>query len=311
MNETKKKIIVTGGYGFIGSHMVRSLVNDGHEVVVFTKKDSNPERVKDLLPKLTVIDEDLTDKARLTQLMKELKPNGVFHYAASNIQSGVTAADEEVVGTNIVGLANLLNSLEQVDYDFFINIGSFLECGIQDHPLREDDLAKPVDLYAISKLGGTLYCQAVGKKSKKPVVTLRLMTPYGLQMQSGRLMFEMVNKALKGEEIELNDPKTSRDFLYIDDIIELNLEVAANARELCGEIFYMGSGKATTLGELSDMVLKKTNSKSTIKWGRFKKLGYDSDMWVADMTKTFGTFKWRPKVGLEEGIDKMIEWLKK
>lgn len=305
-----KKIIVTGGYGFIGSHMVRRLVNDGHEVVLFVKKSSNPARVADLLPKVTCIDEDLKDKEHLAEVIAKIKPSGVFHFAASNIQTGVAADDDEVMRTNVVGLSNLLNALAAVDYDFFINIGSFLECGIQDHPLRESDFPQPMDVYSISKLAGTLLGQATAKKNKKPIITLRLMTPYGPQMQKGRLVYEVVRKALAGEDIQLTRPTVGRDFLYIDDIIDLCLEAAKKARKLGGEVFYMGSGKQTNLGALADLVLAKTGSQSKINWGAFKNVAYDSDIWVADMSKTFGAFKWRPKVKLDEGLDKVIEWCK-
>ena len=82
------------------------------------------------------------------------------------------------------------------------------------------------------------------------------------------------------------------------------------AKDNSGEIFNLGSGKAVSIKELVDHVLKVTNSKSSVAWGTKDSVAYDSDLWQADMSKTHSRFSWRPKVTFEQGIEKTINWIK-
>jgi nucleoside-diphosphate-sugar epimerase len=135
------------------------------------------------------------------------------------------------------------------------------------------------------------------------------MTPYGPGMQEKRLVREVIERALKNEAIALTAPSVSRDFIHVDDFIDLCLEVAASARAHTGELFNAGTGVATTLEGLSKEVLEITRSSSTVAWGSFKEVAYDSDLWCADMTKTFSAFSWRPKRSLKNGLKNTVAWL--
>jgi len=311
MNADRKPIIVTGGFGFIGASMVRRLVNQGEKVIVFAKKTSTPQRLNDLRDSIIWYEEDLSDRVRLAERIASANPKGIFHFAASNIQSGATAADGDVIQTNILGTVNLVEAAKGVPYDFFIYTGTFLEYGSKDHAFKEDDLPEPSNVYAVSKLAASLYCQAIAKKDKQPIVVLRLMTPYGPDMQKGRLMYELVERSLQGMPLILTHPKVARDFIYVTDVLDLCLEAASKAQKIKGEIYNVGSGVQTTLGELVDLVRTETSSQSEVQWGTFRQVAYDTDTLYADMTKTFSAFSWRPKVTPEEGIRHMANWFRK
>jgi dolichol-phosphate mannosyltransferase len=307
--DPRKKILVTGGFGFIGAAMVRRLLQEGYQVGVLVKAGTKSIRLADVISRVEIIEDNLLDATSIAQKVQAYKPDGVFHFAASNIQSGVTAGNQDVVNTNILGTVNLIDALAPLPYDFCIHIGTFLEYGMKGRPIKEDDMPEPPNLYSISKLAATLYGQAVGKKEGKPIVTLRLMTPYGPGMQEKRLVREVIERALKNEAIALTAPSVSRDFIYVDDFIDLCLEAAASARAHAGELFNAGTGVATTLETLSKEVLEVTRSSSAVAWGSFKEVAYDSDLWCADMTKTFSAFSWRPKTPRIEGITATKEWI--
>ncbi len=308
--DAPKNVLVTGGFGFIGAAMVRRLLAAGHQVTVLAKAGTNPARLSDVLDRITVMEDDLHNAPALSDRLRTLAPNGVFHFAASNIQTGVTAGNRELLDTNVLGTVNLIDALSEVNYDFFINVGTFLEYGMKGRPVKEEDRAEPPNLYSISKLAGTLYGQAVAKSGGKPIVTLRLMTPYGPGMQEKRLVREVLERAMAGEPLSLTAPSVSRDFIYIDDFLSLCLEAAMKARTLKGELFNAGTGIATTLETLASETIALTNSKSEVAWGSFKDVAYDSDIWCADMTKTFAAFSWRPAVTLTEGLEHTYRWLK-
>jgi nucleoside-diphosphate-sugar epimerase len=220
------------------------------------------------------------------------------------------AEHRAVLETNVLGIANLLTAVAPLDYDFLVNVGSFLEYGKQPVPLCETQVPAPASMYAISKLAGTLYAQSIGREEHRPVVTLRLMTPYGPGIQKGRLIYEVLRAALRNEPIKLTAPHVVRDFIFAEDVVSLCLAAAASARVLCGEIFNAGTGRSTSLEEVVDMACRLADSRSSAKWGGFPSVAYDSDCWRADMTKTHATFSWRPQVTLEEGLRKTIEWMK-
>ena len=306
-----KTILITGGAGFIGSHLVKRLVDEEHKVHLLIKKSTDIWRIKDVLKKVELHYENLLDKKSLLEVVKKINPNGVFHLAASNIASGVTASDEEVLRVNILGFKNLVDSLQEIDYEFFVNTGSFMEYGPKGGAVKESDLCAPTELYSISKLGATLYGQAIAKKYDKPIVTFRMFTPYGPALQSGRLVYEVVNRALKNETIEVTNREIARDFIFVEDIVSLYIECMDKAKKSKGEVFNAGSGKTVKLDELVEYIINKTNSKSVVKWGERPLLAYDSKLWQADMEKTFGNFTWRPGHTFEQGLNKTIEYYQK
>ncbi|MBI2476207.1 MAG: NAD-dependent epimerase/dehydratase family protein [Candidatus Taylorbacteria bacterium] len=304
-------ILVTGATGFVGSHLARKLVMLGCDIHVLVRPTSNLWRLKDISSKITLHHGDLADKASVEKVVAEVKPKGIFHLGAAIVISGLGADSETMVAANVLGTVNLLDAASSYPYDFFVAMGSFLEYGFKDHPIAESEICQPGELYGITKLLGTLYGQALARREGKPIVTLRLFTPYGPWNEKERLTHKIIASALAGKEIALTRPTVSRDFVFIDDIVELILEAALAALKYRGEIFNLGSGVRTPIGDVVSYILKKTNSKSEVKWGTFRGVSYDSDWWQADMTKTFSCFSWRPKCPLHAGLDKTIEHFKK
>lgn len=308
--KNERPVLVTGGAGFIGSHLVHRLVRDGRPAAVLIRETTDTRRIADILPQLTVIRDDMTDAPRLKKLLTELNPSGVFHCAASNIKQGVAAAEDELIRTNIGNTVRLLQALGSVDYAFFVNSGSYLEYGTHEKPLKESDQCEPLEIYALTKLAMTLYGQSVARSAGKPVVALRIFSPYGPQMEEGRLVEAVVRKALRNEDITLTSPDVSRDFIFIDDLVELYMQAAERAHELAGEVLNAASGRAVTLKELVDTALALTKSHSKVVWGGAKSVAYDKGCQEADMIKTFAALLWRPSYDVRTGIERMTEWLK-
>jgi len=306
-----ENILVTGAAGFIGSTLVRKLVEKGHKASIVVRKETNLWRLGEAAEKITRFDADLTDLESIKTVVSKINPTGVFHLAASNIQSGVTAADDEVIRTNVLGIVNLLKALEGAEYKFFINTGSFLEYRGEERPLKESDVSEPGELYSITKLAATLYGEAIARRAKKPIITFRIFSPYGPGMQKGRLLEALISKALKNEPIAMTNKDVTRDFVFVEDIADLYIEAMDKAMENKGEVFNLGTGVITKLHEVVDLVIELTNSKSMVAWNSLPSVSYDRALWQADMTKTFSHFDWRPKFTFESGVRKTIEWYKK
>lgn len=302
------RVLITGGAGFIGSHLARALVRDGREVHLFLREHSDTRRIKDIVPSLNIHTVDLTREKEVQTAVEKVRPSGIFHLAVSTIASGVTASADELIQTNIAGTVHLVRALQKMEYDYLVTAGSFLEYGIKHESAKESDICEPPELYAVTKLAATLFCRATAREYKKPIVMLRLFTPYGPNIQEERLIAKIILNALRGEDIKLTRPKIARDYVYVDDIVACFLEAARHAQEFGGEIFNVGSGTPTSIAELVKYIVEKTGSQSGIRWHAFPSVSYDSDLWCADMSKTFSNFSWRPRVSLEQGLDKTIAW---
>lgn len=303
-------VFVTGATGFVGSYLTRRLVQDSYEVHILARQNSDAWRIKDIADKVIWHNGDLRDKQEIEKIISLVKPKGIFHLAVSGIISGIIASAQDVIANNLLGTINLIDAVNKFDYDFFINAGSFLEYGMKVAAIKESDISEPPELYSITKLAAEQYARAIAKSQHKPIVCLRLFTPYGPANKKGVLVHEIITKALNNEDINLTSPAVSRDLIYLDDVVDLFLLSAKQAKYFIGEVFNVGSGRAVTIGEVVDFVLKETKSTSQVKWGAHHGVSYDSDIWQADMTKTQANFAWQPKYSLEEGIKETIEWYK-
>lgn len=302
-------ILVTGATGFIGTNLTYYLTKNGFTVHALVRKNSDRTCLKTIYNKIRFYTTDLSDFNQL-KIISQINPSGVFHLAAANLMSGQRPRDDILIKTNFIGTINLIKALNNVNYSFFINAGSFLEYGFHNKPIKESDTCSPPEFYSLTKLSSTLYCQQAAKIYNKPILTFRIFTPYGPFIQKGRLVEQIISRALANQDIILTKPTITRDFIYVDDIVRLFLEASKKASLLQGGIFNLGSGKMTSIESLCNYILKKTKSKSKVMWDSFKTVSYDSDRWQADMQKTLNQFRWRPKYDLESGINKTISWIK-
>lgn len=294
------KVFVTGGHGFIGSHLVRKLVELDHNVTLLTRESSDMWRLADVLPKISRINGDLRSKEDMVRCISDVKPDAVFHLAVSNMQSGITASDGELIDCNLLGTANLLDAVQAESDACFIQTGSFLEYGAKEKPMRETDICEPRELYSITKLASTLLA--------KSALTFRVFTPYGPAMQKGRLVEQVITRALRGEEILLTEPAITRDFIYAPDLAELLIQGIEKAAQYPGQIFNAGSGQTVTLEMLVKAIIAETDSKSVIRWNALPTVLYDTTLCQANMEKTFSGFPWRPAHDLRSGLRETIDW---
>lgn len=308
-----KKALVTGATGFVGSNLVRRLIAENYEVHILVRQDSNQWRLSDISGQLQEHLVDLSEVEKLRQVVKEIKPQAIFHLAAFSIYSAYTKEENEkgIIDTNFLGLVNLLNACNEIDYKVFINTGSSSEYGLKKAPMKETDLCQPVNVYGIAKLAATLYSSYIAKIQNKPVVTLRLFSPFGPYDDGKRLIPHVVKHALNKNDVEVNNSEVVRDYIYIDDLVDLYLQVAnfSNIEGIKGEIFNVGSGQEVRIGKVVEEITKLTDSKIQVKW-KNQKRDWESEVWQADIAKTSQTFNWQPKHSLTQGLEKTISWFK-
>jgi nucleoside-diphosphate-sugar epimerase len=301
------RTLVTGGSGFIGSQLVRALLEQGDEVVVLLRPSSDAWRLADVLGWVEVV---RTDAAALdpTDPPRELKGvQRVFHLAADGVKPSA-AAEEAVVSSNVIGTSRLLELAGRLDVERFVYCGSCFEYGSGDR-LREDACPRPNSAYAASKAAGWLLACAHGRAHGLPVVSLRPFTVFGPYEAPHRLIPSAVLRALEGSPIELTGGEQTRDFVYVQDAIRSFL-AAGTADGVAGETFNVCTGVATSVRSLVEEVVELTVSGSELRFGAIPYR--EEELWTlsGDPTAAAACLGWVATTSLSDGLRATIDWFR-
>jgi nucleoside-diphosphate-sugar epimerase len=305
-----KKILITGATGFIGANLVRYLIADkNNEVHSLIRKTSDLWRLKGLEDKLQNHVSDLSDVNSLKHLLKSIKPNFIIHAA---VYGGFPNQQDfnKIIQTNLQGTVNLLEASKDIDC-YFINTGSSSEYGKKDSPMKESDVLNPNTPYGVLKAAATNYCNYFAEKNQKPVVTLRLFSPYGPFEDFKRLIPYVVNCFLKKESLKIGNPRSARDFNFIEDVLEAYKTVIQSEKRFFGEVFNVACGEQHTVQEVVDNISSITNQTLKVDYGKVNERIYDSTKWVGNISKIKEKLGWVPKHSFIEGLRKNVEWFDK
>jgi len=300
------KCLITGGAGFVGAALARRLQTSGASVTLLVRPGSDLWRVKDL--PVRAIQADLLDGESLKRVFTEEKPEQVYHLAAHGGYPFQKDA-RQILETNLLGTHNILEACADSPCRLMVHSGSSSEYGFKKEPMRETDRLEPNSYYAVGKAAATQLCSYAATQMKFPIVTLRLFSVYGPYEEPTRLIPTLIQRALKGETIEMASPDIARDFIHVDDVLDAMLQTET-LKKWTGDVFNIGSGIQSTLADAVKVVMQLTGSKSEIRWQSLKPRDWDATHWVASIEKTRKSLGWSPKVSFREGIEKTIAWMR-
>ncbi len=303
------KIFITGATGFIGSHLARTLCNSqDHQVHILVRPESNLWRINDVQDKLSLHTGDLQNLDQLKKILVPLQPDVIVHCAVSGMFSGKSASDEELIHTNLFGTINLIKASQEIPYQCFINTGSSSEYGIRQEPMKETDYCDPDNILGFTKLCATVYGRMIALQTKKPIIGVRVYSPYGPWDDKRRFISLAIAHTLQKKFFKCSRPTIARDYIYIDDLIQLYISCFDKAQQYAGEIFNAGTGEEKTLRQVIEAIETATGKPMEIQWDAFPPAPYDTDHWQADMAKTQNIIGWRPRYNLTQGIQNTVEW---
>lgn len=302
------KVLVTGATGFVGSCLTRRLVELKYHVHIFTRRTSNKWRIADLLGQVTEHEVDLCDAGNVEKEVSQIKPAVICHLAT---YGGFTTQKDTsvIIESNLIGAVNLLRACEKIGFACFINTGSSSEYGMKSEPMSESDILEPVGDYGVSKAAATLLCRSRALEKSLPIITLRLFSPYGPWDDPQRLIPYVIKSLLRGESPKLSTPKSVRDFIYIDDVLDVFLKII-NTPVSGGKIYNVGSGVEFSIGEVVSMITDIIGNGPAPRWGMVNSRRPEPGSWVADISKAKTEIGWFPSTSLWAGLNKTVEWFR-
>lgn len=306
---TKRAFLVTGAGGFIGANLCRRLVTAGEEVHVLVKPTTRMSRLDDIKDRFHTHHADLCDAQQVDRVINEIRPSVIYHLATRGAYPTQTDG-EGILLINVFGTWNLINACRRHGFELFVNTGSSSEYGRKPFAMRETDVLEPDSYYAVAKCAQSLLARHCSMLSELPIITLRLFSVYGPYEEPSRLMPRLMMAALFDEEIEMVDPHTARDFVYVDDVVDVYLDID-HLKSLPGEILNVGSGVQRSLAEVVETTESVLGRKiAALRWGKMPPRVWDTTVWLADVSKLRHLTGRYPATTLREGIEKSLTWFR-
>jgi UDP-glucose 4-epimerase len=304
-----KRVLLSGGTGFVGANLARRLLEDGHEVHLLVRPGHTRWRIDGIRADVRLHEVAIADAKAVADAVAESRPEWVFHLATHGAYSWETDLPR-MIETTVFGTMHLLEACLRAGFEAFINTGSSSEYGFKDHPPAETEALDPNSHYAVNKAWATMFCRYAGVSRNAPITTLRLYSVYGPFEEPRRLVPTLIAKGLRGELPPLVNPEVARDYVYVDDVMDAYVLAATRAAERPGAVYNVGTGLQTTLREVVEVARRVLGIAAAPDWGSMLERLWDTSVWVADVRAIEGALGWRARHGLPEGFARMVEWLR-
>ncbi len=314
-----KKVLVTGGAGFIGSSLAHALVRRAAKVTVLDAMlplyGGNHFNLAEDDKQIEFIHGDVREAALITKLVRD--KDIIYHLTAQ--VSYLDSKDDPFLDLDINGRGHLtiLDAIQKnAPTAKFLFASSRLVYGkIKNIPVSEEHPTDPLSLYGIHKLLGEKYCRYFYDTFGVPTIAIRIPNPYGprQQMKHGKysIVGWFVRQAMENKVIEVfGDGQQERDYLYIDDIVDAFLQLTVKGQP--GEVYNIGTHERVKFVEMIDTVLKEvgSGSKQHVPWPKNYESNETGD-YIADTSKIEAATGWHSQVPLKEGIHRMVSYYKK
>lgn len=303
--------LVTGGAGFIGSNLVRRLLAEGREVRIFDNFSTGKrENLKDLSGAVEVVEGDLRDFALVMEAMEGV--GVVFHLAALPSVFRSVKAPNTTNDVNVTGTLNVLQAARAKGVKKLVYASSSSVYGESEElPKHEEMAPKPISPYAVSKLAGEYYCQSFWFLYGLETVILRYFNVFGPYQdptsEYSGVIARFITALADGKPLTIyGDGEQSRDFTFVDDVIDATILAAASSPDCSGEVFNVARGERANLNELVNVLAKVFGEKPEVI--PTEPRAGDVRHSQARVSKMEERLFFKPRISLEEGLRRTVEW---
>lgn len=304
------KVLVLGGCGFIGSHVVERMVREGHEVRVFDRLNASVGNIQGVLNHVDLRYADLSDEWAVEEAVKGI--DIIIHLVTTTFPGTTRKSGMFDVRTNLVPTIYLLEAAlrNNVKRILYLSSGGTVYGDCTDKPIEETDPAIPVTFYGLTKLTVENYIRLYCQSGPLRYVILRASNIYGPRQNihgvQGLIAVTLGNAICNRPQILWGEGNTLRDYLHVDDLVEaMNLTIHQNVH---GEVINIGSGDKVSTREVLSQVETVIGRK--LKIIRKPELHQQIACNVLSIQKARGLLNWEPKIGLADGIHRTWDWVR-
>lgn len=311
-----KRALITGITGFVGSHLAELLLNEGLEVHGLTRFRSQTDNIEGIKGRLLLKEGDLADAHSLRRVVREVRPDYIFHLGAQSFVPSSWASPAATMETNLVGSIHLFEAVREASIQPVIQIaGSSEEYGHverEDLPITESTPLKPLSPYAVSKLAmdylGYQYFRSYGLR----IIRTRAFNHEGPRRTD---TFVTSNFARQVAEIEagqrppviyVGNLEAERDYTDVRDVVRAYWLAVQHAEP--GEVYNICSGKSYTIGAVLDMLLEMTDIEVEVKTDPERLRPSDVPVLVGDCSKFQAATGWAPRIPFEETMADLLDY---
>ena len=291
-----KRVLVTGGCGYLGKHLVKALENEQAIVFIIDRVEHTADQYYNV---------DITNRKDIDEAIRKIQPEIVFHLAASLVRDRNFDRFDHINNVNHNGTLNLLLALKDIPYHNFIFTSTSEIYGSNIPPFNEEQIPQAASPYSLTKIYAEQLINNFSTIYNKPFTILRLFNFFGKDMPSGFFIPQLIESFKNSSTFEMTEGEQKRDFLYVDDVVNAMI-LSAEQNSVQNEIFNVCSGTAVSLKQLATEINIKVNSGCKIKFGA---LPYrENEVWnmVGNNTKIKDLLGFKVKYELKEAINKLI-----
>jgi len=306
------KVLITGGAGFVGSHLCDSLISNGHNPVIFTRDIRKNHNVAHILEKITIENVDVTNHSSLEKKIIEINPDVIFHLAGQTSHKLSFENSLYDVDVNTKSTLTILETLRKSKLNCRFILGStFVVIGRPDSlPINEESQCNPTSIYGANRLASENYCKIFHEVYGLDTVIFRITNSFGPREQyltpSKNAINFLIYNAFKEKEITIyNKGNFFRDVIYIDDVIPA-LDILMNKGKK-GNLYWISSNKKTWFYEIGKILEENTNG--TVIYGDATEYNKKVDVgnFLVDNSK-LKSLGWNPSISVSAGILKTIDY---
>jgi dTDP-glucose 4,6-dehydratase len=309
-----KRVLVTGGAGFIPSNFIRHLLEEtDYEVVSLDALTyaGNVENLADVMshPRLAFVHGDIRDSVLVRELVEGV--DVIVNAAAeSHVEKSILDGASEFVKTNVEGTQILLDAIRETPVERFILISSSEVYGTAEaDPMDEEHAINPRSPYAATKAGADRLAYSYFTTYDLPIVIVRPFNNYGPRQHPEKLVPRFVTQALSDEPLTIHgDGHASRDWLYVtDDAEAIEAVIAAPVADVAGEVINVATGVDISVTEIADLVLGVLGKPSELRQHIPERLG-QVDRHIGSIDKAERLLGWRARTSFEDGLERTVAW---
>ena len=299
-------ILLTGGTGFVGSHLLEKLLNLDKNIILLKRSFSDTWRINKFIGNENLIVKNI-DEESVDEIFNQYSIIGIFHLASLSQRELNSNIISKMIDSNIKFPTQLLENSINNNVKFFINTGSVYEYELNNPPISEKTKIKPFNLYASTKTAFEDILKFYSANYDLNCSTLKLFTPYGPKDNENKITPYLIISSMKKEKIHIKSPNKTLDLIYIDDVINSYITVMNNISKFNEyDSFNIGTGVGTRIKDLLEIIESNLGKNKNVTYGNSE----DDQVWCSNK-KINKKLRWKPKIKIEEGIKRTIDYYKK